>query len=306
MFRFISKFFEKRRTLALRRSRVLLAQGSRIDPGTRFVNGFGEGCFLELGAGARIDRNVEVDISSASVRIGSGTFIHSGASIYGDVIFGDHCLISKNLYASSGGHSIALPCYIRHCDSIAPSVPRSLPIRVHDDVWIGYNVFIKPGITIGKGAVAGALSVITKNVPPYTVVGGSAAKMIKNRLPFVPPPVLLSYQKEHLPYFYSGFGQSGMESCGDGYLVVKETICLSVPNDFLGGEIVVIGNTLVQNGLSLSPSGVGDTFPPGSFQLRLFAPAEAVITQFGYLKFIFFRVDSVDAGTRIVEVRYGR
>lgn len=54
-------------------------------------------------------------------------------------------------------------------------------IIIEDDVWIGRNAIILPGVTIGKGAVIGAGSVVTKDVPPYCVVGGVPANVIKKR-----------------------------------------------------------------------------------------------------------------------------
>ena len=57
------------------------------------------------------------------------------------------------------------------------------PITIGNDVWIGNNVFIKNGITVGDGAVIGASSVVTKNVPPYAIVAGVPAKIIRFRFP---------------------------------------------------------------------------------------------------------------------------
>lgn len=54
-------------------------------------------------------------------------------------------------------------------------------IVVGDDVWIGYRSTILSGVTIGQGAVIAAGSVVTKDVPPYTIVGGNPAKIIKYR-----------------------------------------------------------------------------------------------------------------------------
>ena len=52
---------------------------------------------------------------------------------------------------------------------------------IGNDVWIGWGVLIKGGVTIGNGAVIGAYSVVTKDVPPYAVVAGVPAKVIKYR-----------------------------------------------------------------------------------------------------------------------------
>jgi virginiamycin A acetyltransferase len=54
---------------------------------------------------------------------------------------------------------------------------------IGNDVWIGYNVKIMPGITIGDGAIIATNSTVTKNVDPYTIVGGNPAKEIKKRFP---------------------------------------------------------------------------------------------------------------------------
>lgn len=59
------------------------------------------------------------------------------------------------------------------------SEPR--PVLIEDDVWIGARVIILPGVKVGKGSVIGAGSVVTKDVMPYTVVGGNPARVLKGR-----------------------------------------------------------------------------------------------------------------------------
>ena len=54
-------------------------------------------------------------------------------------------------------------------------------IVISNDVWIGYEAVILAGVTIGDGAIIGTRAVVTKNVPPYTIVGGVPAKLIKKR-----------------------------------------------------------------------------------------------------------------------------
>jgi virginiamycin A acetyltransferase len=64
--------------------------------------------------------------------------------------------------------------------------PEELPYKgdtvIGNDVWIGYDATIMPGIHVGDGAIIAAKSVVTKDVPPYAVVGGNPAKIIKMRL----------------------------------------------------------------------------------------------------------------------------
>lgn len=58
---------------------------------------------------------------------------------------------------------------------------RSRPVRVGNDSWIGHGAVIMKGVTIGNGAIIGAKSVVTKDVPPYAVVAGSPGKLVKWR-----------------------------------------------------------------------------------------------------------------------------
>jgi virginiamycin A acetyltransferase len=63
--------------------------------------------------------------------------------------------------------------------------PQELPYKgdtvIGNDVWLGYEAMIMPGVQIGDGAIVAAKSVVTSNVPPYTIVGGNPAKPIRQR-----------------------------------------------------------------------------------------------------------------------------
>lgn len=59
------------------------------------------------------------------------------------------------------------------------SVVKSAPIHVEENAWIGMDALILKGVTIGKGAIVGARSVVTKDVPPYSIVAGNPAKVVK-------------------------------------------------------------------------------------------------------------------------------
>lgn len=72
-------------------------------------------------------------------------------------------------------------------------------IVIGNDVWIGYEAVILAGVTIGDGAIIGARAVVTKDVPPYTVVGGVPAKPIRKRFPDDTINALLSMRWWDLP-----------------------------------------------------------------------------------------------------------
>ena len=60
--------------------------------------------------------------------------------------------------------------------------PQTLPIVIEDDVWIGANVIILKGVTLGKGCVVAAGSVVTKSAPAYSLIGGNPARIIKQNI----------------------------------------------------------------------------------------------------------------------------
>ncbi len=67
-------------------------------------------------------------------------------------------------------------------------------IVIGNDVWIGYEAVIMPGVTIGDGAIVGTRAVVTKDIPPYTVVGGTPAHIIKKRFDDITIERLLQIQ----------------------------------------------------------------------------------------------------------------
>jgi virginiamycin A acetyltransferase len=77
--------------------------------------------------------------------------------------------------------------------------PQKRDTTIGDDVWIGHQAFIMPGVTIGSGAIIGAGSVVTKDVPPYTIVAGNPAKLIRKRFDEDTINALLDIQWWHWP-----------------------------------------------------------------------------------------------------------
>ena len=64
-------------------------------------------------------------------------------------------------------------------DYVAENIVKKEPVAIKDDAWIGANVVILPGVTIGEKSVVGAGAVVTADIPPYTVAAGVPAKVIK-------------------------------------------------------------------------------------------------------------------------------
>lgn len=92
-----------------------------------------------------------------------------------DIIIGNHVLIASNVLISSENHSINPESDIYYMDQELISKP----VIIDDGCWIGEKVIILPGVHIGKKSVIGAGSVVTKDVPEYSIAVGNPAKIIK-------------------------------------------------------------------------------------------------------------------------------
>lgn len=125
------------------------------------INNLKEKYLLEIG------ENVEINDD-----------VHIGATE--KIIIGDNVLIASKVYISDHNHG----SYKGEEQDSPMSIPKkrkiySSPIKIEKNVWIGEFVSILQGVTIGEGAIIGTMSVVTKDIPPYTIAVGSPAKPIK-------------------------------------------------------------------------------------------------------------------------------
>ena len=107
-----------------------------------------------------------------NIHIGENVFINSGCKMQdqGGIFIGDDVLI---------GHNACLLTLNHDFDPENRADMHPEPVRIEDKAWLGSNVTVLPGVTIGEGAIVAAGAVVTKDVEANTIVGGVPAKLIK-------------------------------------------------------------------------------------------------------------------------------
>lgn len=106
-----------------------------------------------------------------------GDFVHISA--VNKVVIGNNVLIASKVYISDINHG-NYSSGIYDFTLIPKKQPLSFnPVEIEDNVWIGENVCVMPGVVIGRGSVVGAMSCVTKSIPPYSMAVGNPAKVIK-------------------------------------------------------------------------------------------------------------------------------
>jgi maltose O-acetyltransferase len=119
--------------------------------------------------------NVPVELATSSgarLRIGADCSINYGVSIgcTEAITIGDRCRLGPYVMIVDTAFHELLDRSRR---------PPSEPVVIEDDVWIGAKASIMPGVTIGRGSVVGTAAVVTRDVPPFSVVAGVPAKVVK-------------------------------------------------------------------------------------------------------------------------------
>lgn len=107
-----------------------------------------------------------------NITVGKNVFINTGCRFQdqGGIVLGDGALI---------GHNVVLATLNHDEDPAKRHILHPAPIILGRNVWIGANATVVPGVTIGDGAIIAAGAVVTKDVPPNTVVGGVPARVLK-------------------------------------------------------------------------------------------------------------------------------
>ncbi len=149
----------------------------KISFGKNVTIGTSDNGAIVIGKNVVIEDDVELTARQGKITIGDNTFIGKGSQIISkeSITIGKDCLIAAYSIIRDVNHGIKKnkPINIQAHDI--------KEIIIEDDVWLGSHSTIIAGVKICKGAVVGANAVVTKDVEPYTVVGGVPAKFIKNR-----------------------------------------------------------------------------------------------------------------------------
>ena len=106
--------------------------------------------------------------------IGSNSHLTAISGIY----LGNNVLTGKSILITDNAHGATDLKTLQEAPLSRPLVSKG-PVRIGDNVWIGEKASIMPGVEIGEGCIVAANSVVTHNVPPYCVVGGIPAKILK-------------------------------------------------------------------------------------------------------------------------------
>jgi len=129
---------------------------------------------FRLGEKSIVEINAIINNGVGNVLIGNDCIVGMSSTIIGPATIGNHVMIAQHVVLSGLNHDyqdINLP--------IKSQGVSKLPIFIGDETWIGANSIITAGVTIGKHCVVAGGSVVTRDVPDYTVVAGNPARILK-------------------------------------------------------------------------------------------------------------------------------
>lgn len=148
--------------------------------GRKYIN-FGEK--LTTGVGCRFECYPGNDSRKLKLSFGKNVQVNDYVHIVSmdSITIGDNVLMASHVFISDNSHG----CY-KGCDNdsspLVPPIQReylTAPISIGNNTWIGEGVIIMPGVTIGEGCVIGAHSVVSRDIPQYSIAVGSPARVVK-------------------------------------------------------------------------------------------------------------------------------
>jgi len=145
------------------------------------------GCVISIGAEAKLilgERNtlyphVVIRLKAGWIETGREVSFGPGVKIYetrGGLRIGDHCMIAAGVCISGVQHGLDDPSRPMREQPV-----QALPVVLEEDVWIGMNAVIQPGITIGAHSVIGSGSVVTRSIPAWSIAHGVPCRVQRQR-----------------------------------------------------------------------------------------------------------------------------
>jgi acetyltransferase-like isoleucine patch superfamily enzyme len=184
----ISRLSGQLRTRAAREN-AQLAKSARLTKHGTIDNIRGGTEFVKIGERTVISGHLQVFAHAGEIVIGDWCFVGEGSRIWSAarVTIGNRVLISHHVsIIDTSSHPIDAVARYRQTEAILKTGhPRtdpgldSAPIAIGDDAWISFGAAILKGVKVGQGAIVGAGSVVTEDVPPWTVVAGNPARVIR-------------------------------------------------------------------------------------------------------------------------------
>lgn len=167
--------------------------GISIDPSAVLypacsISYFGERS-ITIGEGTHVNSALEVQRNGGSISIGKRCYLGDNTRIWAaeSIEIGDDVMVAHNSNIfDSNTHPVDVEERMTDKDAILTRGGRedfptlgSSPVKICDKAWIGCNCCVMKGVTVGEGAIVGAGSVVTRDVPAYTVVAGNPARVVK-------------------------------------------------------------------------------------------------------------------------------
>ena len=133
--------------------------------------------FAEFGDGSYIEPPLHANWGGKHVYMGKNVYANFNLTLVDDanIYIGNDCMFGPNTVIATAGHPI-------NPELRAKVTQYNAEVHIGNNVWLGAGVIVMPGVTIGDNSVIGAGSVVTKDIPPYSVAVGVPARVIKNRL----------------------------------------------------------------------------------------------------------------------------
>jgi maltose O-acetyltransferase len=136
------------------------------------------GLLAGAGANLRVAQGVRIN-NPGLVSTGDNCYLGDGVQIYA---WNEHVSLGNNVLVAAGARMITRKHGFADMEQpMSEQGYTNAPIVVEDDVWIGFQAVILPGVTLGRGSIVGATAVVTRDVEPYSIVGGVPARLIRKR-----------------------------------------------------------------------------------------------------------------------------